>query len=152
MEGNQRESTKIPLVIPIHHATAKISKIVHSNARFLSADPDIGNLFQDNIITAYRNCQNLRQCLVRSKLPADDDEIPGTFSCGRNRCKTCPHVCQTDTLNGPDGSISIRNTFSCTSKNVVYAIQCIECSAIYVGETGRCLAGRFREHLRHPRR
>jgi predicted GIY-YIG superfamily endonuclease len=33
------------------------------------------------------------------------------------------------------------------SRNVVYAIVCTRCKKTYIGETGRRLADRFREHL-----
>ena len=35
----------------------------------------------------------------------------------------------------------------CTSDNVIYCISCCKCPrAVYIGETGRRLAERFREH------
>ena len=150
MGADDRESSKIPLVIPFHECTAKISKIVHKNARILSQDDTVGMLFRDNVVTAYKNCQNLRQCLVRSKLPSD--ELPGTFPCGRPRCKTCTHVSQMDKISGPSGSVYVKDPYTCTSCNVVYAIVCLKCSSIYVGETRRKLSERFREHLSDVRR
>ena len=40
----------------------------------------------------------------------------------------------------PDGS--------CTSAHVIYCITCTLCKKLYIGETGRRLGDRFREHLR----
>ena len=34
------------------------------------------------------------------------------------------------------------------SKNVIYCITCTLCNKLYIGETGRRLGDRFREHLR----
>ena len=36
----------------------------------------------------------------------------------------------------------------CTSANVIYCITCTLCKKLYIGETGRRLGDRFREHLR----
>ena len=36
-------------------------------------------------------------------------------------------------------------------KGVVYSIECDECKAIYIGETGRTLDDRLQEHQRHTR-
>ena len=37
--------------------------------------------------------------------------------------------------------------FTCTSANVIYCITCTLCKKLYIGETGRRLGNRFREHL-----
>ena len=42
--------------------------------------------------------------------------------------------------------------FTCTSANVIYCITCTLCKKIYIGETGRRLGDRFREHLRDVER
>ena len=52
-------------------------------------------------------------------------------------------------MSGPKRSIKITDHFSCTSANVIYCItQCTLCKKLYIGETGRRLGDRFREHLR----
>ena len=38
--------------------------------------------------------------------------------------------------------------FTCTSANVIYCITCTLCNKLYIGETGRRLGDRFREHHR----
>ena len=53
-----------------------------------------------------------------------------------SRCKTC----------------KITDHFTCTSANVIYCITCTYCKKIYIGETGRRLGDRFREHLRNVER
>ena len=42
----------------------------------------------------------------------------------------------------------ITDHFTCTSANVIYCITCTLCTKLYIGETGRRLGDRFREHLR----
>ena len=51
-------------------------------------------------------------------------------------------------LSGPKRSIKITDHFTCTSANVIYCITCTLCKKLYIGETGRRLRDRFREHLR----
>ena len=51
-------------------------------------------------------------------------------------------------ISGPNLSIKVTDHFTCISTNVIYCITCAQCKKIYVGETGRRLADRFREHLR----
>ena len=50
--------------------------------------------------------------------------------------------------SGPKRSIKITDHFTCTSANVIYCITCALCKKLYIGETGRRLGDRFREHLR----
>ena len=75
-------------------------------------------------------------------------EQPGTFKCARTRCKTYPFICNVEKLSGPKRSIKITDHFTSTSANVIYCITCTLCKKLYIGETGRRLDDRFREHLR----
>ena len=66
----------------------------------------------------------------------------------RTRCKTCPFISNTVNISGPNRSVKVTDHFTCISSNVIYCITCTLCKKIYIGETGRRLADRFREHLR----
>ena len=84
--------------------------------------------------------------LVRSVFQTSDQ--PGTFKCARARCKTCPFIRNVEKISGPKRSIKLTDHFTCTSANVIYCITCTLCKKLYIGETGRRLGDRFREHLR----
>ena len=88
----------------------------------------------------------LSNFLVRSAFQTS--EQPGTFKCARARCKTCPFICNVEKLLGPKRFIKITDHFTCTSANVIYCRICTLCKKLYIGETGRRLGDRFREHLR----
>jgi len=49
--------------------------------------------------------------------------------------------------SGPERSIKITDHFTCTSANVICCITCTLCKRLYIGDTGRQLGDRFREHL-----
>ena len=83
--------------------------------------------------------RNIGNFLVRSVVQTSDQ--PGTFKCARARCKTCPFIRNVE-------KISFHLYLSCTSANVIYCITCTLCKKLYIGETGRRLGDRFREHLR----
>ena len=53
-----------------------------------------------------------------------------------------------DKISGPKQTVKITDRFTCTSANVIYCITCTLCKKLYIGETGRRLGDRFREHLR----
>ena len=73
-------------------------------------------------------------------------QIPRQFK--RTRCKTCPFISKKVKISGPNRSVQVTDHFTCISTNVIYCITCTLCKTIYIGETGRRLANRFREHIR----
>ena len=141
---------KIPLVLTYHHTVSQIPYVVHKNWHHLSEDDDVGNRFGKRPVTAFRSGRNLKNILMYKDLH-EISTPPGTFSCGRRRCVTCPCVINIPTVTGPKSAFKIYHSYSCTSKNVVYCIVCAKCSMLYVGETMRRLGDRFREHLRKIR-
>ena len=84
--------------------------------------------------------------MVRSSFQTNHQS--GTFKCARSRCRTCPFIYNVEKLSGPKRSIKITDHFTRTSANVIYCITCTYCNKFYIGETGRRLGDRFREHLR----
>ena len=142
------ELNKIPLVLPFYEVVSRqISKIIVSNGRVLSQDPDIGFWFKYKFISSYKNHRNIKQHAVRSKLPSVIEEIPGNFPCGSNRCLCCRVLCSEPVISGLCGSFTIRRSFSCTDACVVYVIVCTKCDILYVGETGRTLRDRKNDHF-----
>ena len=93
---------------------------------------------------------NIGNFLVRSSFQTDDQS--GTFKCARSRCKTCSFIHNVDKISGPKRSIKIIDHFTCTSANVICCITCTYWNKLYIGETGRRLSDRFREHLRDVER
>ena len=77
---------------------------------------------------------------------------PGTTECKRPRCKTCAHVLHTVEITGSNGiRHHITSSFTCTSRNLIYAIVCQHCQMLYIGETKTALSTRFSDHLRSIR-
>ena len=98
----------------------------------------------------FKRDKNIGNFSVRSSFKTNDQ--PGTFKCARARCKTCPFIRNTNKISGPKQSIKITDHFTCTSANVICCTTCTYCKKIYIGETGRRLCDRFREHLRDVER
>ena len=77
------------------------------------------------------------------------ENCSGTFPCNRTVFRTCPHVNSSSTITTPKGHVYITGHFSYITEHVVYCLSCTKCpSIVYIGETGRRLADRFREHRR----
>ena len=109
------------------------------------ADPDTDRIFSQPPLISFKRDKNIGNFLVRSVFQTSDQ--PGTFKCARARCKTCPFIRNVEKISGPKRSIKITDHFTCTPANVIYCITCTLCKKLYIGETGRRLGDRFREHL-----
>ena len=123
-----------------------VKSIILNSFKLLQNDPETGRIFFATSTYFIQTRQNVGNFLFRSALKTN--EQPGTFKCARSRCKTCLFTVNTSKISGPKRSVKITDRFTCTSANVIYCITCTLCNKLYIGETGRRLGDRFREHLR----
>ena len=106
----------------------------------------MAHIIENESLISFKRDKNIGNFLIRSVFQTN--EQPGSFKCARARCKTCPFICNVDKLSGPKRSIKITDHFTCTSANAIYCMTCTLCKKLYIGERGRRLGNRFREHLR----
>ena len=83
------------------------------------------------------------------------DPIPEYFNdnispCDSNACLTCNSFIRDQSfISNLTGRIYKTQTYeqlTCGSSNVVYAVHCVQCSLMYVGETWRSLRSRINGH------
>ena len=111
--------------------------------------------FDKPSVVAYKRHKNIRDMLVRAKLPPNRGlrrTINGYKNCGE-LCKLCafsPHgVTRKHTCKITGESYDINSPINCKTSGVIYRIRCNKCpNFIYIGETGRPLKQRFSEHYR----
>ena len=109
-------------------------------------------------MVAYKQPKNssLRQILIKSTLPGRDKRLqPGLRKCNKDFCNTCPlispNIVTTTSSNNNRVSISLNYEATCETKSLVYCITCSRCKLQYIGETGRRLKDRIREHIGYTR-
>eukprot|EP00061_Rhincodon_typus_P005414 g24895.t1 len=73
---------------------------------------------------------SLRDSLVHSTLPTNPT-IPGTFSCKRGKCYTCPYTSPLTSIQGTKQTLDIRHGFTCAFVNLVYCICRTQCGFLY---------------------
>ena len=120
------------------------------NFKLLQNDPETGTNLSQPPLISFKRDKNIGNVLVRSSFQTNDQ--PRTFKCARSRCKTCPFIHNMGKMSGPKRSIKISDQFTCTFANVIYCITCTHCKKLYIGDTGRRLGDRIREHLRDVER
>ena len=67
--------------------------------------------------------------------------------CKNAACKTCPFVNSSPFINLNGIILPLFYDGNCQTTNVIYVIKCSLCEYFYIGETGRTVGRRMREHL-----
>ena len=114
--------------------------------------PRLQRCFKKPSRVAYKRSKNLRDILIRAKLPPKKTQrrIDGFKPCG-GMCNMCPFASHTKfhTCNQTKRTYKINSPISCKTCGVVYKITCNKCSKfVYIGETSRPAKRRFYEHHR----
>ena len=113
-------------------------------------DAQLKEVFPLPPLVAYRRPQNIRDKIVRSKIPSTPKRIkrmvPGMSKC--NNCVICPFVKEGKIIQATSSkyTVDINRPVNCQTKNILYCITCEKCSLQYIGESERTLKDRFSEH------
>ena len=117
-----------------------------------SQDSYLKEVFKEPPLTAYRRQLNLRNHLIRAKVPQKEKKHPkriinGMSKCGA-QCTACPYVKEGKKIRINGQTWNINRQVNCNSYNLVYAIYCIKekCRQVYIGETKRMLKSRVADH------
>ena len=140
------------LVIPYDPRLPAIPAIVRKHWRTMTLDPYLKEVFPLPPLVAYKRPENIRDKLIRSKVPPirnmrENRKQPGCKKC--NNCSICPYVnnCKVVKSSATNFNAEIQQEVTCQTRNVIYCITCKKCNMQYVGETGRVAKDRFREHI-----
>ena len=103
------------------------------------------------IIFGNRQPQNLKDKLIRARLPATDPTVKKTWpTCQRpTTCKHCPRIDKTGQIVSNSTKRKFKCIFNacCKSKNLIYCITCKVCGLQYVGQTITPIMTRVNNHL-----
>ena len=148
--ADKGNTDRIPFTLTFHPHNHAVKSIILKNFKLLQNDSETSTIFSQPPLISFKRDKNIGNFLVRSSFQTNDQS--GTFKCTRSRCKTCPFIHNVEKISGPKRSIKIIDHFTCTSANVIRCITCTYCNKLYIGEAGRRLSDRFREHLRDVER
>ena len=128
-----------------------LSSIQAKHWRTMSTnDSYMAEVFKKPPLTAYRRQPNLRNWLIRAKVPNGNHQkrkLKGMTKCGKS-CTACPFIREGKSLQINKKQWSIEKKYDCNTFNVVYAIMCKKerCKEAYIGETKRLLRSRIADH------
>ncbi len=154
------DDQKIHIITTFSPEFEGLKPIIQDNWDLLKRSQATKLLAEMRLVFGHRRSKNLRDYLVRAKLPqirAGHDKIP--CSKFKNKCK---HInCKYCSLIDTSGRIvstytkckyTTRSNVTCQSNNLIYCITCKNCKKQYVGQTGDSIYKRFDGHCGTIRR
>ena len=116
-------------------------------------DQYMKEVFPEPPLTAFKRQKNLRDLLIRARVPPPPRAHTQRANRGMSRCEmsctACPYVKPGKQIRiSENRHWTINRSVSCQSFNVIYLIQCNKdsCRQKYIGETGRIFKFRLDEH------
>ena len=156
----RKPSDRVVYVTTYHPALPSYTNILTKAWKIMSKDNSMKEVFPKPPMVAYKQPRNssLQSLLIKTKLPEQRTrrKLAGSRKCNRSGCGTYPFMLSTDRVcsAASEFSLKINTPVTCSTSNVVYCISCNKsgCYNIqYIGETGRRLDERFREHAGYVR-
>ena len=110
----------------------------------MTRDQYMEEVFLKPPLVAYRPSRNLRDMLVRAKLPDGKHQRPRREVTGMRKCQNCP-ICPLALVKAGNKIRStsskyvheVRGRFDCLTENICYVVFCKKkgCSLQYIGES-----------------
>jgi peptide-methionine (R)-S-oxide reductase len=159
-----KKNTTSPVVLSLkyHPGLPSISPIFQKHYQVLIQEPYLKEVFPVPPIVSFRRPKNLRDILIRAKLPTKKVHEtrklrPGFKHCGKRvDCCVCPRSTETAVHKSTSSGITypITSHVTCRDAFVIYSITCAKnegpCKSFplqYVGSSSRPANVRFQEHL-----
>jgi hypothetical protein len=141
------EHNKTRLITTYHHNNPPLNRILQRHYNILCQSTRLATLFPSPPQVVYRRPQNLRDRLIHAKVNVPQQTYHGSGPCGKP-CHVCPLMRPVNRVKSSksDFVFDIRGNYTCSSKNVVYLLECGLCRMQYIGETTQEFRNRVSGH------
>ena len=136
--------------------SSNVHKILDNLHPILLSNDDLKSVFEKTPMVIYRRAKNIKDHLVRAKLPniLEEHNKVGSSKCMKPRCQTCKNVENSKEFSNKDGSKTFqirKGPLNCSTPNVVYQIVCKTCGIQYIGSSKGPFRTRFNNYKSHHR-
>ena len=147
-----------PVMVVTHDPRLpSVTNILHRHWRTMTQNPHMKDTYPKPPLTAYSKPKNLRQILIRAKLPPPAANrprriLPGMKKCGK-MCPICPFVKEGKSVKAKHSTfrMELDRQHTCDDTGVIYLVDCKNCGQQYCGQTKLRLRDRFSNHLGYVR-
>jgi hypothetical protein len=149
---DKTKTDRVVLALKCHPKLPSVSNIIKKHWRTLSRDPRAKEMFPQPPMIAFKQPPNPKSKLCRAALPKPRQhqkrQITGTKPCNKS-CGICPYVLKSKEFitTHTKEKFTMTGTCTCSTRGVIYLTTCSKCLKQYVGQTGRKLIDRIKEHL-----
>ena len=152
VEKSKQKSDRQIMVCQYDPRLPSVSQIMKKHHRVMCQnDPHCASVYPKPPMIAYRRPKNLREHLIKSRVPVSRAVRPRRQQRGFRRCNKCNN-CPFATV-GRTAKAFKTNTVvqlpgvDCTVQNCIYLVSCLKCSVQYVG---KCSSGKHGDRqLKH---
>lgn len=117
---------------------SKVKNILQNIHILLAPNQEHRDVYPSPPILDFKRGKNLKDMLVRAKLPAREKTVGRTERCGGKLFGVCEFVEETDSFFDKHSFNSHKihgDKLNCNSTNLVYLVRCKTCAIQYVGST-----------------
>ena len=148
---DKKKEERVVFALTYHPKLPSISKIMKTHWKTMIRNPESKDTFKKPPMVAYKQPPNLQRLLCKAKLPSKRHEKrrkTGLQRCYKP-CDICPYVLNSKeySSNKTKEKYQMKGFFTCNTQGIVYLISCTKCNMQYVGQTGRKLVDRIKEHI-----
>ena len=152
----RKKNDRVIFTVTYHPALPSKAGIIVKHWRSMIRNPEALKAFPKPPMVAYRQPANLRKTLCHTKLPPKGKpkrQILGTQKCKDEGCPMCPYVSKEKEFKSyvTNKSYKSTNSFTCHTSGAIYLITCLKCHKQYVGQSGRQVKTRCKEHVTYIR-
>lgn len=153
LERVSRESSNSRQVFAVTYdpRLPSINSIVRRHWRTMTRDQYMAEVFPKPPLIAYKRPKNLRDLLIKAKVPARQQQRPGRDKTGMKQCQKCPicplvKTCKIIRSTSSNYTHEVKGRFNCQTSNICYLVNCKKCGMQYVGETKNSAQSRWSQH------
>ena len=133
------KQTKRPIFATLYDPRLpNLQKIQLKHWRSMTQDPYLKEVFPEPPLVAFRRQKNIKDFLVRAKVPANKTRphrnLNGMKKCTQ-QCTACPYIKEGTEIKGCKFKWNISKNVNCETRNCVYMIECQKdyCKERYIG-------------------
>ena len=155
LKRRNREASKRPIfAVKYDPRLPSLQSIQAKHWRaMVNTDQYLATVFPAPPLTAFKKQNNLRDIIIRAKVPAKQRPYPERSIKGMSKCthscSACPYIQEGKVIKfGNRQKWILNRRLTCDNSNIVYMIECQKsnCKERYIGESGRPLRYRLAEH------
>ena len=129
-----------------------LKSVVDKNWDLLGKSCTTHTIYREQVIGAFKRPKNLRDYLVKAKLPPEKQalsQVAKNMCPHPNSCRDCPKLNTNGRIlcSASGRTYMSRYNTCCSSSNLIYCITCKQCGIQYVGQTKCELKERFSAHF-----